>query len=157
MLLENARRDFLCVEGDGFVGLTAELGEELLGDIVNEEEYDVRFAIIDTYISKREPGAFIPAKRIVADGTYTAIRLQITFTPCDINPSYMSGISESYSVKRSYFPPRHGGKFTLYQHAHVIDGRLPKIGLNYGRKFEHKKCWEDICHAILEAHNLVYV
>ncbi|KAL9158918.1 hypothetical protein ABFS82_08G100500 [Erythranthe guttata] len=130
----------------------------------------VRFALIDTYISKKEIGAFVPAKRIAigdlidewfpvvgSNGTYTAIRLQITFTPCDINPSYTSGISEDYSVKRSYFPMRHGGKLTLYQDAHVIDGRLPEIGLDYGRKFEQNKCWEDICHTIWEAHNLIYV
>ncbi|KAL7142093.1 hypothetical protein ABFS83_08G100000 [Erythranthe nasuta] len=132
--------------------------------------FDVRFALIDTYISKKEIGAFVPAKRIAigdlidewfpvvgSNGTYTAIRLQITFTPCDINPSYTSGISEDYSVKRSYFPMRHGGKLTLYQDAHVIDGRLPEIGLDYGRKFEQNKCWEDICHTIWEAHNLIYV
>ncbi|EYU20517.1 hypothetical protein MIMGU_mgv1a018363mg [Erythranthe guttata] len=118
----------------------------------------------------QEIGAFVPAKRIAigdlidewfpvvgSNGTYTAIRLQITFTPCDINPSYTSGISEDYSVKRSYFPMRHGGKLTLYQDAHVIDGRLPEIGLDYGRKFEQNKCWEDICHTIWEAHNLIYV
>ncbi|KAL0347465.1 UNVERIFIED_CONTAM: Phospholipase D delta [Sesamum calycinum] len=34
---------------------------------------------------------------------------------------------------------------------------LPEIGLDNGRNFEHQKCWEDICHAILEAHHLVYI
>ncbi|EYU24262.1 hypothetical protein MIMGU_mgv1a021891mg [Erythranthe guttata] len=114
--------------------------------------------------------AFVSAKKIVmgelidewfpvvgTDGTHTAIRLQITFTPCNINPIYANGIAENYAVMCSYFPLRHGGKLTLYQDAHVIDGRLPDIKLGDGKNFEHHKCWEDICHAILEAQNLVYI
>ncbi|EYU38375.1 hypothetical protein MIMGU_mgv1a0212841mg, partial [Erythranthe guttata] len=34
---------------------------------------------------------------------------------------------------------------------------LPDIRLDDGRNFEHQKCWEDICRAILEAQNLVYI
>ncbi|KAL2241937.1 phospholipase D delta-like [Sesamum indicum] len=87
----------------------------------------------------------------------TAIRLQMIFIPCQQNPIYLNGISENYGLEKSYFPLRHGGKVTLYQDAHVIDGMLPEIGLDNGRNFEHEKCWEDICHAILEAHHLVYI
>ncbi|PIN01376.1 Phospholipase D1 [Handroanthus impetiginosus] len=118
--------------------------------------------------------ATVPAKRIAAGkvidewfpviGSFgkppkpdTAIKLQMTFTPCDQNPIYLKGIPENYGLKESYFPWRHGGKVTLYQDAHVIDGKLPEITLDEGRKFEHQKCWEDICHAILEAHHLVYI
>ncbi|KAL0366002.1 UNVERIFIED_CONTAM: Phospholipase D delta [Sesamum radiatum] len=118
--------------------------------------------------------AILPAKRI-ASGEFidewfpvigsngkppkpdTAIRLQMTFIPCQQNPIYLNGISENYGLEKSYFPLRHGGKVTLYQDAHVIDGMLPEIGLDDGRNFEHQKCWEDICHAILEAHHLVYI
>ncbi|KAK6131027.1 hypothetical protein DH2020_035225 [Rehmannia glutinosa] len=116
--------------------------------------------------------ASVPANRIAAGelidewfpviGSYgkppkpeTAIRLQMTFTPCHKNPIY--SISENYGLKQSYFPWRHGGKVTLYQDAHVIDGMLPDIQLDEGRNFEHHKCWEDICHSILEAHHLVYI
>ncbi|PIN01375.1 Phospholipase D1 [Handroanthus impetiginosus] len=118
--------------------------------------------------------AIVPAKRIAAGEVKdewfpvtrsfgkppkpdTAIKLQMTFTPCDQNSIYLKGISENYGVKESYFPWRHGGKVTLYQDAHVIDGMLPEITLDEGRRFEHQKCWEDICHAILEAHHLVYI
>ncbi|GFP80141.1 phospholipase d delta [Phtheirospermum japonicum] len=87
----------------------------------------------------------------------TAVRLQMKFTPCHENPTYQSGVSDNYGLKESYFPWRHGGKVTLYQDAHVIDGMLPDIQLDDGRTFEHGKCWEDICHAILEAHHLVYI
>ncbi|KAL3641645.1 hypothetical protein CASFOL_012460 [Castilleja foliolosa] len=87
----------------------------------------------------------------------TAVRLQMKFTPCHKNPTYQNGISDDYGLKESYFPYRHGGKVTLYQDAHVIDGMLPDIQLDDGKTFEHGKCWEDICHAILEAHHLIYI
>ncbi|XP_057774702.1 phospholipase D delta-like isoform X1 [Salvia miltiorrhiza] len=86
-----------------------------------------------------------------------AIRLRLKFTPCQENRLYQAGISGDYGLKESYFPRRHGGKVTLYQDAHVMDGMLPDIKLDNGSNFEHDKCWEDICHAILEAHHLVYV
>ncbi|EYU41069.1 hypothetical protein MIMGU_mgv1a026439mg [Erythranthe guttata] len=130
----------------------------------------VRFALRDTEICETKLNAFVPAKKIVTgelidewflvvgtDGPHTAIKLQIKFTPCEINPIYSSGISENFAVERSYFPMRHGGKLTLYQDAHVIDGMLPEIKLEDGRNFEHEKCWEDICHSISEALHLVYI
>ncbi|KAK6115701.1 hypothetical protein DH2020_007970 [Rehmannia glutinosa] len=86
-----------------------------------------------------------------------AIRLRISFTPCNENPTYLRGISEDYELRESYFPLRHGGKVTLYQDAHVFDGTIPDIVLDEGRVFENGKCWEDICHAILEAQSLVYI
>ncbi|XP_055833490.1 phospholipase D delta-like isoform X2 [Solanum dulcamara] len=86
-----------------------------------------------------------------------AIRLQMKFIHCDGNPAYNSGVSEDCGLKASYFPVRHGGSVTLYQDAHVPEGMLPEIKLDDDKIFEHSKCWEDICHAILEAHHLVYV
>lgn len=64
---------------------------------------------------------------------------------------------DRFVVRDSYFPVRRGGSVTLYQDAHVPDSMLPKIELDDGVVFEHGKCWEDICHAILEAHHLVYI
>lgn len=118
--------------------------------------------------------ASVPAKRIASGelidewfpvlGSYgkppkhdCAIRVRLKFSPCLENPLYQAGISGDYGLRESYFPWRHGGKVTLYQDAHVIDGTLPNIKLENGSDFEHDKCWEDICHAILEAHHLVYV
>ncbi|KAJ1386117.1 Phospholipase D/Transphosphatidylase [Sesbania bispinosa] len=60
-------------------------------------------------------------------------------------------------VPKTYFPLRKGGSVTLYQDAHVPDGMLPEIPLEGGKLFQHNKCWEDICHAILEAHHLIYI
>ncbi|WOK98130.1 hypothetical protein Cni_G06840 [Canna indica] len=45
----------------------------------------------------------------------------------------------------------------VYQDAHCKDGELPDIKLEEGAVFEHAKYWEDICHAILEAHHLIYI
>ncbi|KAM0946407.1 putative phospholipase D [Dioscorea sansibarensis] len=49
------------------------------------------------------------------------------------------------------------GAVTLYQDAHVPENLLPKIPLDGAKYFEQQKCWEDICHAILEAHHLIYI
>lgn len=84
----------------------------------------------------------------------SAIRVRLKFTPFHQNPLYQASC---YGLRESYFPLRHGGKVTLYQDAHLIDGMLPRIDLPTGETFEHAKCWEDICHAILEAHHLVYI
>ncbi|KAL0323225.1 UNVERIFIED_CONTAM: Phospholipase D delta [Sesamum angustifolium] len=45
----------------------------------------------------------------------TAIRLQMTFIPCQQNPIYLNGISEDYGLEKSYFPLRHGGKDGVMQ------------------------------------------
>ncbi|EPS73398.1 hypothetical protein M569_01343, partial [Genlisea aurea] len=87
----------------------------------------------------------------------SALRLRIEFTPCSQNPLFLKGITDDYSLKESYFPLRHGCSLTLYQDAHLPDGMLPEIPLENGGNFQHEKCWEDICHAIVEAHHLVYI
>ncbi|PON93972.1 Phospholipase D [Trema orientale] len=89
-----------------------------------------------------------------------AIRVEMRFTRCEDSPLYRYGISadpDGYGVRDCYFPVRQGGSVTLYQDAHVPDSMLEEIELDNGKMFEHDKCWEDICHAILEAHHLVYV
>ncbi|CAA6656034.1 unnamed protein product [Spirodela intermedia] len=85
----------------------------------------------------------------------TALKLSLRFTPVDLNPSYRDG--NCNGVQGTYFPMRNGGAVKLYQDAHVKDGELPDIELENGKMFEHGKCWEDICHAILEAHHLIYL
>ncbi|KAG9144438.1 hypothetical protein Leryth_022939 [Lithospermum erythrorhizon] len=86
-----------------------------------------------------------------------AVQLRMEFTPCVKNPIYRVGVAENLGLKQSYFPVRHGGNVTLYQDAHVPDGMLPDIKLDNETVYQHGKCWEDICHAILEAHHLVYI
>ncbi|XP_062194039.1 phospholipase D delta-like [Phragmites australis] len=81
----------------------------------------------------------------------TALRLRFRFHPI------ATGDPERKGIKDSYFPLRHGCRVTLYQDAHVKEGHLPEIELENGRMFEHNACWEDICHAILEAHHMIYI
>ncbi|CAD5190765.1 unnamed protein product [Musa acuminata subsp. malaccensis] len=69
----------------------------------------------------------------------------------------IAGDPDKRGVSDAYFPVRKGCLVTLYQDAHVRDGELPEIRLEEGAIFEHNKCWEDICHAILEAHQLIYI
>ncbi|WVZ19597.1 hypothetical protein V8G54_006919 [Vigna mungo] len=89
-----------------------------------------------------------------------ALRLAMKFTRCE-NTRMFRSVKEPdpdrFVVRDSYFPVRHGGAVTLYQDAHVPEAMLPEVELEEGVMFEHGKCWEDICHAILEAHHLVYV
>ncbi|XP_047322426.1 phospholipase D delta-like [Impatiens glandulifera] len=90
----------------------------------------------------------------------SAVRLQMQFFQCDENPVYRDGNSvdlNRFDVKQSYFPVRRGCSVTLYQDAHVPDDTLPEIKLDGDIEFKHGKCWEDICHSILEAHHLVYI
>ncbi|KAG1361014.1 Phospholipase D delta [Cocos nucifera] len=90
----------------------------------------------------------------------TALFVSLQYRPVDGNPIYAHGIAgdpEKLGVRDTYFPVRKGGSVKLYQDAHVRDGELPEIELEKGMNFEHNRCWEDICHAILEAHHLIYI
>lgn len=90
----------------------------------------------------------------------TALQIEITFTPFEQNPFYRTGIAgdpEHLGVRHTYFPLRKGGLATLYQDAHVPEGLLPDIEVDGGQVYRHEKCWEDICHAIVEAHHMVYI
>lgn len=89
-----------------------------------------------------------------------ALYLEMRFIPCEDSPLYTRGFRvepDNFGIENCYFPVRHGGSVTLYQDAHVADSHLPEIKLDDGKLFEHENCWEDICHAILEAHHLVYI
>ncbi|KAJ1427362.1 Phospholipase D/Transphosphatidylase [Sesbania bispinosa] len=89
-----------------------------------------------------------------------AVRLEMKFTRCEDSTLYGSGVEpgpDRFVVRDSYFPVRQGGSVTLYQDAHVPESMLPEIELEDGVTFQQGTCWEDICHAILEAHHLVYI
>ncbi|CAL5079578.1 unnamed protein product [Urochloa decumbens] len=89
------------------------------------------------------------------------LHLSIQYKPIDLNPLYKDGVGadgcQSVGVPNAYFPIRKGGMVTLYQDAHVPDNFRPQIEIDGGRTYEQNKCWEDICHAILEAHHLIYI
>lgn len=88
------------------------------------------------------------------------LHLSIRFRPVEENPLYIDGVGAGRSyvgVPNSYFPLHKGGHVTLYQDAHVPDNMLPEIPLDGGKCFQQNKCWEDVCHAVLEAHHLIYI
>ncbi|KAI3875788.1 hypothetical protein MKX03_023711 [Papaver bracteatum] len=90
----------------------------------------------------------------------TALYLEMKFTPFEQNSVYRRGIAsdpEYLGVRNTYFPVRRGGSVQLYQDAHVPVGMIPEIELDGGKAFRSGQCWEDICHAILEAHHLIYI
>lgn len=122
--------------GADFIGVAVVSAQR----IKSGELIDDWFPIIGSFGKPPKPGA--------------AIRLQMKFMHCNDNPRYSTA---NFTVADSYFPVRHGGHVTLYQDAHVPNGLLPEIELDEGKVFRQEKCWEDICHAILEAHHLVYI
>ncbi|PSS21415.1 Phospholipase D delta like [Actinidia chinensis var. chinensis] len=91
----------------------------------------------------------------------TELNLKMKFTPCEQNLLYKHGIAadpESKGVRHTYFPLRKGSDMVLYQDAHVRDEcKLLKIELDGDNVYEQGKCWEDLCHAISEAHHLIYI
>ncbi|KAK4481377.1 hypothetical protein RD792_012265 [Penstemon davidsonii] len=125
-------------------------GADLIGVATMSAKKIASGELIDEWVSVIGPNGKPPKPN-------SAIHLQMTYTPVHQNPVYHNGITVDYGLKESYFPMRHGGHVTLYQDAHCIDGMLPEIALDEKRHFEHEKCWEDICHAILEAHHLIYI
>ncbi|XP_061365758.1 phospholipase D delta-like [Gastrolobium bilobum] len=88
---------------------------------------------------------------------YPELHISVQFRPIGVNPSENGDRTDYLGVPKTYFPLRKGGSVTLYQDAHIPDGMLPQISLEGGKVYQHSKCWEDICHAILEAHHLIYV
>ncbi|KAI4327791.1 hypothetical protein L6164_020213 [Bauhinia variegata] len=86
------------------------------------------------------------------------IRLEMTYTPVQENPLYLHGIAgdpESKGVRHTYFPVRNGSSVKLYQDAHALSS--PEIPLEGTKVYKPGTCWEDICHAICEAHHMIYI
>ncbi|KAJ8768258.1 hypothetical protein K2173_021198 [Erythroxylum novogranatense] len=91
---------------------------------------------------------------------YPELHISIRYKSVGENPLYKNGVGtgpDYAGVPDTYFPLRKGGSLTLYQDAHVPEDFRPQILLDNGKVFEQNRCWEDICHAILEAHHLIYV
>ncbi|XVE94485.1 hypothetical protein REPUB_Repub02eG0013100 [Reevesia pubescens] len=89
-----------------------------------------------------------------------AVHMEMRFIKCEEIPFYRFGMAANpteFGIGNCYFPVRHGGSVTLYQDAHVKESMVPEIELENGTVFKLEPCWEDICHAILEAHHLVYI
>lgn len=129
------------------------LGAQLIGivelsaeKILSGKAIDGWFPIIGPYGTPSKP--------------YPELHFSIQFRPVGENPFYKDGVGSGpdyAGVPNTYFPLRKGGNVTLYQDAHVPDAMLPEISLDGGKVYQHNKCWEDICHAILEAHHLIYI
>ncbi|XP_002530670.2 phospholipase D delta [Ricinus communis] len=91
---------------------------------------------------------------------YPELHISIQFKSVGENSLYKDGVGagpDYAGVPNTHFPLRKGGNLTFYQDAHVPDAMLPEILLDGGNVFQHSRCWEDMCHAILEAHHLIYI
>ncbi|XP_070026610.1 phospholipase D gamma 1-like [Nicotiana sylvestris] len=88
------------------------------------------------------------------------LSISVQYYPIDKLSVYHHGVGagpEYYGVPGTYFPLRMGGTVTLYQDAHVPDGSLPNLMLDFGMQYVHGKCWRDICNAIRQARRLIYI
>ncbi|KAM7265543.1 hypothetical protein ACFE04_003226 [Oxalis oulophora] len=91
---------------------------------------------------------------------FPELHISIQFKPVGDNPLFQDGVGagpDYQGVPNTYFPLRKGCHVSLYQDAHVPDGQLPEILLDDGKVYQQGKCWEEICHAILEAHHVIYI
>ncbi|MCE3215700.1 hypothetical protein HAX54_003234 [Datura stramonium] len=116
----------------------------------------------DKILAGKEISSWFPILGSSGDPLKTGaqLHLSIQYKPVAENPLYRNGVggdANSVGVPHTYFPLRRGGNVTLYQDAHVPDATLPEILLDDGKIFSRNKCWEDICHAMLEAKYLIYV
>ncbi|KAM7474594.1 hypothetical protein LguiB_021837 [Lonicera macranthoides] len=131
--------DVLGAQLIGVVGIPAE-------NILSGEAIDGWFPIVGPHGNPLKP--------------YPELHLSVQFRPVGENPLYKNGVGagpDYAGVPNTYFPLHRGGSITLYQDAHVPDGMLPEILLDDGKVFQQNQCWEDICHAILDAHHLIYI
>lgn len=88
------------------------------------------------------------------------LSISIQYIPMQKLSSYRYGVGagpDYAGVPGTYFPLRRGGRVTLYQDAHVPDGSLPNLKLDYGREYVHGKCWYEMFDAIRQARRLVYI
>ncbi|XP_052170183.1 phospholipase D beta 2-like isoform X2 [Diospyros lotus] len=88
------------------------------------------------------------------------LSLSIQYIPIEKLSIYHHGVGagpEYSGVRGTYFPLRKGGTVTLYQDAHVPDGSLPNLKLDYGMQYVQGKCWKDIFDAISQARRLIYI
>ncbi|XAR70357.1 Phospholipase D [Bertholletia excelsa] len=88
------------------------------------------------------------------------LTLSIQYTPVERIPLYQSGVvlhPQYLGVPGTYFPLRTGGNVKLYQDAHVHDGCLPNLRLDYDMAYKHGDCWRDVFDAISQARRLIYI
>ncbi|CAM8912190.1 unnamed protein product [Rhodiola kirilowii] len=129
------------------------LGAQLIGTVLVPARRIVSGELIDEAFLVKGSSAKLEKRK-------TELYIKMKFTPCEENSLYQHGIAgdpEHLGVRHTYFPLRKGGSVRLYQDAHVTEDLLPKIELDGGKYFEHQKCWEDMCHAITEAHHMIYI
>lgn len=127
------------------------VGSQLIGTVVIPAEKIYGGSKVEGVYPVLEPNGK-PCKR------NATLQLSIQYIPAENLTMYHHGVGPSYiGVPGTYFPHRKGGNVKLYQDAHVPDGCLPDIRLENGMRYEHGKCWEDICNAIRQARRLVYI
>ena len=129
------------------------VGSELIGN--------VSIPIETIYSGTRVEGIYPilnPSGRQSKAGAVLSICIQ--YNPMKNLSIYHNGVGagpDYPGVPDTYFPLRKGGAVTLYQDAHVHDGCLPKVTLEWGKRYVSGKCWEVVFDAIRQARRLIYI
>ncbi|RWW26998.1 hypothetical protein GW17_00008594 [Ensete ventricosum] len=131
-------------------------------DVFGAQLIGVAAIPVDKILSGETVSGWFPVVDPSGNSTkpYPELHFSLQFRNIEQNPLYKDGVGAgpNYAgVPNAYFPLHNQGSVTLYQDAHVPDNMLPNVALDEGKTYEQNKCWEDICHAIVEAHHLIYV
>ncbi|WMV49378.1 hypothetical protein MTR67_042763 [Solanum verrucosum] len=129
------------------------VGSQLIGTVAVPVEHIYRGGKVEGFFPILNNGKPCKAGAV--------LRISVQYYPMDQLSFYHHGVGagpEYYGVPGTYFPLRMGGSVTLYQDAHVPDGCLPNLKLDYGMmQYGHGKCWRDIFDAICQARRLIYI
>ncbi|CAL9128086.1 unnamed protein product [Musa textilis] len=131
-------------------------------DVFGAQLIGVAAIPVDKILSGETVSGWFPVVDPSGNSTkpFPELHFSLQFRNIEQNPLYKDGVGAgpNYAgVPNAYFPLHNQGSVTLYQDAHVPDNRLPNVALDEGKTYEQNKCWEDICHAIVEAHHLIYI
>ncbi|CAN4125181.1 unnamed protein product [Withania somnifera] len=135
-----------------FVKDNDRVGSQLIGTVAVPAEHIYRGGKVEGFFPILNNGKPCRAGAV--------LRISVQYYPMDQLSFYHHGVGagpEYYGVPGTYFPLRMGGSVTLYQDAHVPDGCLPNLKLDYGMQYSHGKCWSDIFDAICQARRLIYI
>ncbi|XP_027356581.1 phospholipase D alpha 1-like [Abrus precatorius] len=127
------------------------IGATLIGRAYVPVEQAMKGNIVDTWVDILDED-----HKPIPSGSKIHVRMQYIDAKNDI--TWSRGIRTPWfeGVPHTFFRQKTGCEVTLYQDAHVSDRHVPWIPIS-GGNYEHRKCWEDIYAAIMDAKHLIYI
>lgn len=124
----------------------------LIGRAYVPVEQVVKGNIVDTWVQILDED-----RNPIPSDSKIHVKMQFSSVWNDIN--WSGGISSPrfQGVPHTFFSQRTGCSVTLYQDAHVSEGFEPWIPVSGRKRYEFRKCWEDIHNAISDARYFIYI